>query len=148
MKITHALLGEHAVLYALLDRVTSGALRQASLDAWREFLSVLQGTLATHAQLEDALLFPALEKHGLDTGPLPVMRAEHAEIERLISAALAADTAARAADHAGAMAQLTVEHFIKEEQVLFVMAQQLLGDAQLEQLGARWATERDVHVAR
>ena len=148
MKLTHALLGEHGVLYALLDQLGSGALKRAGSDAWIASLQMLEAALISHAQLEDTLLFPELAKHGLEQGPLPVMRAEHTEIERLLAAALVAPTPALAADLVGGMVQLTLEHFHKEEQVLFPMAEQLLGETLLLELGARWSKQRDVHVAR
>ena len=111
------------------------------------FLPATAGVIS-HAQLEDTLLFPELAKHGLEQGPLPVMRAEHTEIERLLAAALVAPTPALAADLVAGMVELTLEHFHKEEQVLFPMAEQLLGEPLLLELGARWAKEREVHVAR
>ncbi len=148
MKLTHALLGEHGVLYALLDHLGSGALKRAGADAWIASLQMLEAALISHAQLEDTLLFPELAKHGLEQGPLPVMRAEHTEIERLLAAALVAPTPALAADLVAGMVELTMEHFHKEEQVLFPMAEQLLGEPLLLELGARWAKEREVHVAR
>ena len=42
--------------------------------------------------------------------------------------------------------QVARGHFAKEEQVLYPMAQQALGDAKLAELGARWAERRQVVV--
>ncbi len=39
------------------------------------------------------------------------------------------------------------DHFGKEEQAAFPLAEELLSDAELNDLGARWAQRRGVHLA-
>jgi len=74
------------------------------------------------------------------------MRAEHEEIDRHLSELRSAEdeaTARRSLLHALSLAR---EHFAKEEQVLFPLAENLLGDEELARLGAEWATRRGVAV--
>lgn len=143
MKITDALCGEHAVLYSMFDYLeqtlkdnpqTAPALSAMFTDA-----------VVSHAQMEDELLFTTLEPHLGQMGPLQMMRMEHREIEHLLETLLPqakdADDAARLLLQAIQIAHL---HFNKEEQVLFVMAQHVLGAAGLAQLGQQWAGQRGV----
>ena len=142
MHLTHALFGEHAVLYRLFDHLESSVAswELADCQAWGR---LLEGALATHADLENRLLFAALEPMlGAQSGPLAVMRMEHDRIEgaivRLRDAADTDEARALLRDIAGTARA----HFAKEERVLFPLAERALGDAELTALGARWADER------
>ena len=139
--ITDALLGEHAVIYALLGHLTSrpfGSAEEARIQA-----AELAAGLATHAHLEDELLFVALEGPlGPNGGPLAVMRAEHAEVEGTLERLAQVEDVGEAAELAGHLVTVAREHFAKEEQVLFPMAEELLGEDVLRGLGERWAAVR------
>lgn len=166
MKITDALYGEHGVFYAQFNQL------EETLDAFALPLIQAQGALlaaglAPHAHIENDILFPALEAQlGGAFGPIPVMRAEHDEIEhslvRLqelreltqahddIEGAFArlpdtrdAQTARELVRHA---IQVAREHFAKEEQILFPMAVEMLDDKTLRDMGRQWAERRGVIV--
>ncbi len=166
MKITDALKGEHGVFYAqfeLLEEVVA----PATLPVLKAQGAILAAGLTPHAQMENDLLFPALEAHLGTDGPTAAFRAEHAEIEsafeRLrqlrelnrdhnqIDAALArlpeTPSLAEARDLIDEIVHAAREHFAKEEQMLFPMAEQLLGERTLEELGAEWARRRSVVLA-
>lgn len=146
MKITDALLGEHGVLYRLLDYCAEEA------DGWdAETVQAAAGALAaalkSHAQIEERLLFQALDPHlppGM--GPLAVMRSEHDEIESSVERVVHGVGADEGRELLGRIAGLAHEHFAKEEQVLFPLAEERLGAGQLEEIGARWAEERGVTI--
>jgi hemerythrin-like domain-containing protein len=145
MNLIDALLGEHAVLYALFedleDRVDS-----ASLDEVRAACGPVTAGLLSHAHLEDELLFPALERALGEAGPLVVMRSEHQEIDRLLARAAVAAERATACGDIWAALELARDHFAKEEAVLFPMARDALDEAELGRLGAQWARLRSVRV--
>ncbi|MCC6223693.1 MAG: hemerythrin domain-containing protein [Thermoleophilia bacterium] len=141
MRITDALLGEHAVIYPLLDELarcdfeTAGEARGQG--------RVVAAALGSHARLEDELLFDPLEQHlGTGAGPLAMMRAEHDEIEALLARLVELEELAEARTAATQVTALAREHFAKEEQVLFPMADQTLDEAELGELGAEWARRR------
>lgn len=142
MQITHALLGEHAILYKLLDHL------EASLAGWeladcQAWGKLLERALASHAEIENRLLFNALEPAlGTTGGPLAVMRMEHEIIEGAIGRLPAATSADEARGLLREIAGTARAHFAKEERVLFPMAAQVLGGAELDSLGARWSGER------
>jgi len=147
MRITDALLGEHGALYALFDHVEAAIARAPSLLEMREVVAILAAALASHARLEDELLFPVLEhKLGAIT-PLAVMHVEHQVIDEALSDALAEtsrDDAVALVTRALAIAR---QHFVKEERFLFALADDTIAEAELERLGASWAQRRRVELA-
>ncbi|HEX9670722.1 MAG TPA: hemerythrin domain-containing protein [Thermoanaerobaculia bacterium] len=146
MKITDALRGEHGVLLRMLEFV-AGEARGASLGDAQAMGRLLRQAIESHAQLEDELLFCALEPSlPAQQGPLAVMRMEHAEIEGSLER-LARETAA---EGAGALllhlAEVARDHFAKEEQVLFPLAERVLPAERLVEIGTTWAERRAVLV--
>ena len=139
--VTDALVGEHGVIYPLLDRLASGSF--TTVDEARAAAALLAAGLATHAQIEDDLVFVALEQHlGPNGGPIGVMRAEHAEVEGTLERLTEAEDVEEARSLAAHLAAVAREHFAKEEQVLFPMAEQLLGPEELRSLGEQWLAKR------
>ncbi|MCC6747749.1 MAG: hemerythrin domain-containing protein [Deltaproteobacteria bacterium] len=146
MKITDALLGEHGVLYVLFDHAEENLAKTTTTDDVVRLTGAFIESLITHAKIEEEYLFPAMEQKMGPMGPLAVMRAEHEEIEgtlvRLPSLG-DAKSMVDAARHAIAVAR---DHFIKEEQVLFPMAENVLGESALLDLGRVWADKRRVAI--
>lgn len=139
--ITDALLGEHGVIYTLLEHLTSRPFDSA--EEARIQAAELAAGLATHARIEDDLLFVALEGPlGPNGGPLAVMRTEHAEVEATLERLAQVEDVQEAAALAGHLVTVAREHFEKEEQMLFPMAEQLLGEEALRSLGEQWAAQR------
>lgn len=148
MKITDAFLGEHGAFYAQIEHLERTVPAAASVPDVQGQAGVLAAALATHAGLEDELLFAALEPRlGAMQGPLAVMRAEHVEIERALARAQEARTLADAQQLVVYALQVARRHFAKEEQVLFPMAERALDADTLEMLGLQWAVARGVALA-
>jgi len=143
--ITDALRGEHAVIYRLLSHVES-ACDAGDLERTQTLAGELEAALEAHARLEDELLFSSLDSVLPAGGPLAVMRAEHEEIEGLLASFPNLTDAADACESMQRLASVARDHFAKEEQVLFPMAEQMLPPDQLQQLGERWAAESGVAV--
>jgi iron-sulfur cluster repair protein YtfE (RIC family) len=144
MRLTDALLGEHAVIYALLEHVEQELAGLDVLADVQRLTRTLTATLISHARVEDRMLFPALEVHLGREGPLAVMRQEHAEIETAIEDVASAGTCAAAVERLRYALQATRDHFVKEERVLFHMARQFMSEQDLERLGCSWAAARGV----
>jgi iron-sulfur cluster repair protein YtfE (RIC family) len=143
MKITDALYGEHGPLYALLTHCEGSAAQWELADLMLAGRTV-EAALLSHATVEDELLFGALEARMPAGGPVAVMRAEHEEIDAQLAALREASDEAAARRALLRMVLVAREHFAKEEQVLFPIAEELLGAAELERLGAEWAARRGV----
>jgi hybrid cluster-associated redox disulfide protein len=148
MKITEAFLGEHGVFYAQFNHLEEAIPAAETLTQVQNLAALLAAGLKPHAQLENDLLITAMEEQlGAGTGPMAVMRMEHDEIEGTLARVQEVRDLAEAQDLVLRAIQLARDHFAKEEQVLFPLAEQALGADTLTQLGARWAEGRRVTVA-
>jgi len=146
MKLTDALLGEHAVLYDLFTHLRALREKNGDPEELRGAVAVLDQLLFAHAQIEEELLFPNLEPHLGQMGPLSVMRGEHRAIDDLLEALRKeADPVAFSA-LTGELIDLAFNHFQKEEGALFPMARQFIDEAKLSELGDQWAESRKVNV--
>lgn len=85
----------------------------------------------THFEMEEKVLFPAFENAtGMTMGPTQVMRMEHVQM-RDVFAKMAQAVAARDGDEylglSETLLMLMQQHNLKEEQILYRMADQALG---------------------
>ena len=143
MRITDALLGEHGVFYLLFQDIEQALPAIENLAILQNRIAPLAFSLEAHAELEDELLFTALEPHlGTQGGPLAVMRMEHDQIISLLRQISSAPDLAQARALAAQMIEVSRAHFRKEEQVLFRMAQKFLGEDELSALGTKWSARR------
>jgi len=143
MRITQALAGEHGPLYALFMHCEGSAAQWELADLLLAGRA-LEAALLSHAQIEDELLFRAVEAKMPPGGPSEAMRAEHEEIDAALAALREARDEATARRALLQIVGLAREHFGKEEQVLFPLAEELLASDELERLGGEWAARRGV----
>jgi hemerythrin-like domain-containing protein len=146
MKITDALRGEHAVIYELFEYVRETADKSDDVQDVHGAVAALERALVPHAKVEENLLFPNLEARLGQAGPLAVMLSEHQRLEELLTAAIRENDPGALKSVIGQLLELAYNHFHKEEQVLFGMAQQFLDEAKLTELGDEWAASRKVIV--
>ena len=147
MRITDAFLGEHGVFYAQFDWAEALIEQSPALSEIKTASALIAAALIPHAQLENELLFAAMEHQRGPVGPTLVMRIEHDEIEQLLDQVARASDPPRAAHLLGDAIHQARAHFAKEEQVAFPLADDLLGEARLRELGAIWADRRAVSDA-
>ncbi len=146
MKLTDALLGEHAVMYELFEHVRDTTKNTEDVQEIHGAVSVLERLILSHAQLEEDLLFSRLEPHLGQMGPLAVMRSEHRGIDDLLKAAKQGTDADALKSVIDRLLELAYGHFQKEEKVLFGMARQFLDEVTLTELGDEWAARRNVAI--
>ena len=148
MKLTDALLGEHSAFYMLFDQVEEMATTGGAMAQIRGATTVLAAMVESHATIEEELLFPALEPHmGRDVGPIAQMRADHEELENLLGQIEETEDVAQATTLVAQALSAARNHFRKEEQYLFPMAEKVLGEETLTRLGKAWAEARGVVIA-
>ncbi len=147
MKITEAFLGEHGAFYAQFDHLEQAIPAAETLTQVQSLSALLTVALATHAHLEDELLFTALDPYLAQMGPLSVMRMEHDEIEGILAHVQEIQDLAEAQRLVLNAVQVARNHFAKEEQVLFPMAQRTLSGEDLTRLGQQWAERRGVAIS-
>jgi hemerythrin-like domain-containing protein len=87
-----------------------------------------------------------MEKRMGPGGPVSVMRGEHERIESCLEAIAGEQDLSRIRAIANDFFKLARQHFAKEEQVLFLIARQQLGDELLEAKALDWAARRHVSV--
>ena len=112
------------------ENVAAGQWDEAG-QSWTNFCSALE----THLNREESFLFPAFEAQtGNTQGPTAMMRMEHEQMRSLVSEMDEA-MIARDADSFLGLAEtlmvLTQQHNMKEEQILYPMSDQVLGDPEL-----------------
>ncbi|MEK9752521.1 MAG: hemerythrin domain-containing protein [Rhodospirillaceae bacterium] len=144
MRVTVALLGEHGLFYALIEQV-SHATKNAPDDV-PALTRALARALATHAEVEEATLFPALRPHLGPLGPIGVMEAEHRQIEEIVKRIAATDDPAQLRRYVDLLIEVCIDHFAKEEGILFHLAVRFLDDGELNRLGDSWAEFRHVNL--
>lgn len=119
------------------ERVARGDWAQAAGD-----FSEFQNAMERHLGFEEADLFPAFEQaSGSRAGPTQMMRMEHEQMRTLfrdMEAGLRAQEANRYLGLSETLLILMQQHNMKEEHMLYRMAEQVLGSAG-EALAARRA---------
>jgi len=121
-------------LWAAFEAVSDS---DAATSAWQRF----DAAMRRHFAMEEEVLFPALEDatgmHG--PGPTMVMRNEHAQMRGLLDEMAEAARQGRFADvldHGDTLLMMTQQHNVKEEGVLYPLADQAMGH-QWQELAAR-----------
>ncbi len=117
-----------------------GSLDKKSEGAKASFLA-FDSAMRRHFAMEEELLFPAIEaKTGMtDQGPTAVMRMEHEQMRGVLdqmSQAVETGDFQAALDQGDTLLMLIQQHNIKEEGVLYPMADQVLG-AEWEELASK-----------
>jgi hemerythrin-like domain-containing protein len=134
------------VFYAQFDHLEQVVPASESVAEIHAQSGMLAAALATHASLEEELLFKSLDPHPGAGGPLNVMRMEHQEIEGILERIPKEDELDRSKTLLLEVIQIARQHFAKEEQILFRLALELLGDIVLIELGSKWAEQRRVMI--
>lgn len=128
--VTEFLEGDHRRLDAILPDVECLLAAGSFADAGARFAEFTCG-LGRHIDVEEQVLFPAFEEMtGMHGGPTMVMRSEHVGIRRHMSEAAGALQAADAAAAGAALRELAdalATHNVKEERMLYPMADQAAG---------------------
>jgi hemerythrin-like domain-containing protein len=145
--MTDALLGEHGVLYELCDNVERAASRAKTVDEMRPLCAVFHACLESHAQLEDQQLFPSLEPLMREQAAvLDSFRRDHQIIAVNLEDIPHIEDLEELRRKLSAVLGIIREHFRNEEHNLFGETEAALGDDALTQLGAQWASIRNVKL--
>ena len=98
--------------------------------ACRERFDAFRAAMLQHFEIEENVLFPAFEQAtGMTMGPTAMMRSEHAQMRDLLNNMGEVIAAGRRDDYLGMSETLLLymqQHNLKEENVLYPMADQAL----------------------
>lgn len=154
MTALEQLMAEHRVIEGVLDALEASGPQPARF--YLEAVDFIRGFAdQAHHRKEEGVLFKAMARYGFpeDQGPVGMMLAEHEEARQITRALEEAarrmdsgDAAARehAVRHAQAYASLLRQHIEKEDQILYVMAEQAIPPDELEAMAEEFAAiDRD-----
>ena len=127
--ISNFLAADHVYCDVLFDTLESLVAQKmwgpanTALDLFNHFLTL-------HFSMEEDVLFPEFEKAtGNSTGPTSVMRLDHQHLRGIISRLLDAITQHDVSDffdHADTLRIMLQQHNLKEESILYLMADRIL----------------------
>lgn len=125
-----------------LDAIIETARKDIGNGSWEDALARVtefKDGLFRHIQIEEDLLFPAFEEASgiCNGGPTMVMRDEHVTIKEAVWAAVEAVKANSQDDfeqHYANMLGVLTEHNMKEENILYPMTDNSIGDAVRDKL--------------
>ena len=139
MRIIDRFSAEHVSYTEQLDRlvrlVDGGGDVAAAIAAAR----TLATPLLQHAKNEEVLLFPDLIARMGGEGPVQVLQEEHRIIHTQVDRLTGDPTRAEFATVLAAFSALLRSHIAKEENVLFPMSAEILGDTRLSDMDAEIA---------
>lgn len=113
-------------LWAAVELAVDKRDRGKAAVAWQEF----DKSMRRHFEMEETVLFPALEAAtGMRGGPTMVMRMEHQQVRGLLdqmTSAAARNEWETVVDQGDTLLMLLQQHNVKEEGILYPMAEQHL----------------------
>ena len=150
MDAIEALYAEHEAALRELERLRTSATgldRPEAVGEMERALRFLETEIRAHNQWEEDHLFPRMELYLGPHGPCTVMRAEHRQLwefydhvgpllDSVKRGTAGAEGRTSLARVALSIVDLLVQHIAKENQILFPMAKQLLGPADVDALRA------------
>jgi regulator of cell morphogenesis and NO signaling len=142
MKTIEVLSAQHQDVLAQLATL-DGQLRGGGAADLAAFALFLQQEVMQHFTLEEDALFPVLGRHlGVEQGPLAVMNSEHQAFRELLGGlgtALGTQRLDMQRQYAAEIIELLRSHIMKEDDILFPMAQRILGEAEQREVDGRAA---------
>ncbi len=135
---------EHRACDGLID-VFEESVTQHNWDEAEKLFSDFLANMECHLNKEEKVLFPAMEQRmGPGMGPVQVMRAEHENMRRLFRE-IKEDITLRQSEHClgltDTLLMLIQQHNLKEEGILYAMADQILAAEQGEVMAQLCARE-------
>ena len=128
--IEHTMTSDHA----RCDELFAGAEDAVSENDWEQGatrFTAFNDAMERHFRMEEEILFPGFEKAtGTTAGPTEIMRSEHAQMRDLLyrmSAALELQDQDEYLGYSETLLIIMQQHNAKEEQMLYPMADQVLG---------------------
>ncbi|HEX6018886.1 MAG TPA: hemerythrin domain-containing protein [Burkholderiaceae bacterium] len=130
--ITSHMQQDHVLIDGFAERAATAAETAAWPDLEREGGEFLR-RLRRHIEMEEEVLFPAFEQRTgmVQAGPSVQMRMEHEQMQPILEqmqAAIAARDGAGYRRAAHALLEILVPHNQKEEQMMYPMLDQAVGD--------------------
>ena len=144
MKLTDALLAEHVVFHSIFASITKEIPQFKTIEEFRTVAKMLLGTLEAHGRAEHDLLLPPIEPFLHEIGHLENFHQEDDAIVDNLKDTAEAQDLVEAKSHLNKALRLAVEHFDKEERLVFPLAEKHISQESLHTLGARWSQMKEL----
>lgn len=143
MKITDSLLAEHIVFHNVFDHIERALPNLKTLGEIKALASLMECLLRGHSHTEDELVLAPLEHCLEQIGQRDSFEQEHREIDASllrVRDARQLTEARRLLQHAVAYSR---KHFDREERIVFPLAEKVLKQETLKELGRAWMKQRE-----
>lgn len=142
MKITDALLAEHAVFHTLFDHIENSIGGLKTLGEIRVMADLLESMLVQHSKSEDELLMNYLDDSIEQMGHRETFHEEHELIEKHLGAVRSARSIKLARKLLGDAVVGARKHFDKEERLIFPLAERVISYHNIMKLGQNWLEKK------
>ncbi len=142
MKITDALVAEHAIFLGIFDEIERLLPSLATPAEVRTMAAMIERLLESHAAHESNLAYIALDHVLAHNGELDRMHHEHAEVDSRLKKVQQSATCAEARSLLKASIAAAREHFRLEQNDVFPLLEKSLELETLQQLGRTWLSEK------
>jgi hemerythrin-like domain-containing protein len=142
MKITEALFAEHLVFHSMFDQIETKTPCLQTLAEIKALAALMESMLKAHSDAEDELFLGPLEHCFEQIGQRDSFVEEHEEVSeglRQVQRATRVKQAQRLLLSAVAHSR---RHFDREERIVFPLAERVLKNATLNDLGETWVGQR------
>ena len=147
MKITEALFAEHLVFHNMFDHIEATAPKLKTLPEVKALAALMESLLKAHSDTEDELFIGPLEHCFEQMGQRDAFLEEHQEIDSSLRNLQQAKQLKKARQLLLAAVAYSRKHFDKEERIVFPLAERVLNNRTLTDLGQTWMEQR-THSAR
>jgi len=144
MKITEALIAEHQVFHSLFDYIERVIPRLKTAAEVKAVAGVMETMLKAHSKTEDELLIAPLEHCIEQIGQAETFHEEHLEIDASLEQVQKAKSVGEARKLLLSAVLASRTHFNKEERILFPLANEVLNNVTLQNLGNAWERQREL----
>ena len=142
MKITEALLAEHLVFHSMFDQIEAQTPALKTLAEVKALAALFEAMLRSHSDTEDELFLGPLEHCFEQIGQRDSFIEEHEEMNEALHQV---GQASRIREAQRLLLQAVAHsrrHFDREERIVFPLAEQVLKDTTLMELGQNWMDQR------
>ncbi len=136
MNAVEILTKDHREVDTLIARLEEAGERETALPVDRHTFQELLKALAVHMKAEEEILYPAMKQFEEEKELVVESYDEHAEVKALLTQMNELDPASKEFQENLKQVKVGIEHHVSEEEgEMFPDAQELLGEARLEEIG-------------
>jgi hemerythrin-like domain-containing protein len=147
MKITDALLAEHVVFHNIFDHIEHILPQLKTLAEVKGWAGLMEVLLLAHGKAEEDLVFAPLNHYLEQLGQSDSFEHEHREIDNSLLRVKAARRLPEARQLLLQAVTASRTHFDREERIVFPLAEKVMKDKTLTELGRAWMKQRDAESA-